>query len=246
MATDPFLSASWFDLVLLNYEIDPDILKPHVPRGTELARFDGRCLVSLVGFRFVDTRLLGWSIPFHRNFDEVNLRFYVQRSTPDGLRKGVVFLKEVVPKTAVALVARWIYNENYVRYPMRRSFHSAPASAVQTFAYCWKFAGRWQTMGLKTAGAFQPPQPGTLNHFLLENYWGYVQDRSGATVEYHVEHKPWQAADAKHSWLDCDTEAFYGKDLGAVLRRDPQSALVVDGSPVTVGWGKKLNDEVQR
>ena len=74
-----FLTARWQDLIMANYEVDPSLLAPHVPRGTELDLDDGRCFVSLVGFMFLDTRVLGMPIPFHVNFEEVNLRYYVKR-----------------------------------------------------------------------------------------------------------------------------------------------------------------------
>ena len=117
-----FLKADWKHLLMLNYEIDPTILQPHVPVGTELDLFKGRCLVSMVGFMFLNTRLKGVPIPFHRNFEEVNLRFYVKRVEGSGdeqeVKRGVVFIKEIVPKPALSLVARVFYNENYVTHPM--------------------------------------------------------------------------------------------------------------------------------
>ena len=117
--SSPFLTAQWRHLVMLNYEIDPKLIQPRVPAGTEIDYWNGRTFVSLVGFRFLDTRLLGWRVPFHTNFDEVNLRFYVRYKSGDEWRRGVVFVKEIVPRTAIALIARWVYNEQYVALPMK-------------------------------------------------------------------------------------------------------------------------------
>src|SRR5688572_22928209 len=90
-----------------------------VPHGTALDLWRGRCLVSVVGFRFLDTRVLGVPVPGHRDFDEVNLRFYVRRAHDDGaLRRGVTFVREIVPRRAIALVARATYNEPYCTLPM--------------------------------------------------------------------------------------------------------------------------------
>src|SRR5260370_27968444 len=119
----PFLSAEWRNLVMLNYEVDPTVLQPLVPKGTELDVWDGHSFLSLVGFLFLRTRVFGVPIPFHRNFEEVNLRFYVRRKTGEGWRRGVVFVKEFVPRTAIALVARRLYNENYVACPMSSHAH---------------------------------------------------------------------------------------------------------------------------
>ena len=101
-----FLSAVWRNLVMLNYEIEPDILRPLVPQGVELDSWKGKYFVSLVGFQFLDTRVLGMPIPFHRNFEEVNLRYYVRRRVEKGWRRGVVFVKEVVPRWAIATRGR--------------------------------------------------------------------------------------------------------------------------------------------
>ena len=93
-----FLTAEWRKLILANYAIDPEILAPFAPKGTELDFFNGTCYVSLVGFMFLNTKILGLSIPFHKNFEEFNLRFYVKRKTTEGWQRGVVFIKEIVPK----------------------------------------------------------------------------------------------------------------------------------------------------
>lgn len=92
-----FLTAWWRNLVILNYEVDPEILAPFVPRGIELDSWQGKTLVSVVGFEFADVRIPGTPIPFHRDFAEINLRFYVRRRTADGSRRGVVFVRELVP-----------------------------------------------------------------------------------------------------------------------------------------------------
>src|SRR5262245_39598094 len=114
-----FLTAHWCDLAMLNYEVSPAVLSDLIPAGTELDSWGGHTFVSMVGFRFLRTRVLGLAVPGHSNFDEVNLRFYVRRNAHDGWRRGVVFVKEIVPHRAIAWLARALYNENYVALPMR-------------------------------------------------------------------------------------------------------------------------------
>src|SRR5581483_11035238 len=114
-----FLTAEWHNLAMLNYEIDPAVLRAFVPNGTELDSWNGKAYVSMVGFMFLKTRVRRFAIPFHQNFEEINLRFYVRRKGPDGWRRGVVFIKEIVPRFAIALIARMFYNENYVALAMR-------------------------------------------------------------------------------------------------------------------------------
>jgi uncharacterized protein YqjF (DUF2071 family) len=128
----PFLTAEWRWLAMLNYSVAPDVLEPFVPKGTVLDTFQGTAYVSMVGFLFLNTRVRGLSIPWHRDFEEVNLRFYVRRQAEEGWRRGVVFIKEIVPRLAIAAVARVFYNENYVALSMRHKLErSGPSPALR-------------------------------------------------------------------------------------------------------------------
>ena len=137
-APKPFLTAEWRYLAMLNFEIDPAIIQPFVPAGTELDEHDGKNFVSLVAFLFLDTRVLGIPIPFHRNFEEVNLRFYVRRKTNDGWKRGVVFIKEIVPRSMIALVAQYKYNEPYIGLPMSHQIETR-AGVLHSVRYNWRF-----------------------------------------------------------------------------------------------------------
>jgi uncharacterized protein YqjF (DUF2071 family) len=243
MTAQRFLTAAWRDLVMINYEIDPAVLAPLVPTGTELDAWSGRTLVSLVGFRFLDTRLLGIPIPFHRDFDEVNLRFYVRRHAPDGMRRGVVFVREIVPRAAVAWVARTVYNENYVAWPMRHdtrlpgppgSPRDETASSRGFAVYGWRTGGRWHELGASVEGPPALPSLGSEEEFITEHYWGYARQRDGSTVEYQVEHPQWRVWRATETRLDCDVPAVYGAQYQSYLSGTPSSAFVADGSAVTV------------
>src|SRR6185503_10721641 len=111
--------AGWRKLVMANYAVDPSALAPYLPYKTEIDLWQGTCYVSLVGFMFVDTAVMGVKIPFHVNFEEVNLRFYVRYRDQGEWKRGVVFIKEIVPRAALAFVANTLYNENYETMPMR-------------------------------------------------------------------------------------------------------------------------------
>lgn len=237
----PFLTAQWRHLAILNYEVDPAPLSPRIPRGTELDLFAGRALVSTVGFLFLDTRLLGWPVPFHRNFEEVNLRFYVRRRAADGWRRGVVFVKELVPKRALAWVARAVYNENYVALPMRHRVESPPGGAGGNVSaeYAWKFQGKWNRLSLRTQETAQSLVPGSEEEFIVEHYWGYTGLRDGGTLEYRVEHPPWMVRRASEALLECDSAGLYGAAFAEGLSRAPRSAFLAEGSPVAVFRGER-------
>jgi uncharacterized protein YqjF (DUF2071 family) len=237
-----FLTAAWRHLVMLNFEIDPAILSRRVPPGTELDLWNGRAYVSLIGFRFLQTRLLGIPIPFHRDFSEVNLRFYVRRQTASSWKRGVVFIREIVPVPAVTFVARWVYNENYITLPMRHQIdlpldtEDRPGSV----GYSWKWKGCWSNIAADVLGQPQPLSSGSEEEFITEHYWGYAIQRDGGTMEYEVEHPPWRVWRATSSRFECDVETLYGPEFVEALSKPPNSALVADGSEIVIRGGTRL------
>jgi uncharacterized protein YqjF (DUF2071 family) len=236
----PFLSAEWRHLAMLNYEIDPAMVQPLVPSGTELDFFGGKTFVSLVGFCFLRVRLLGMPIPFHQNFEEVNLRLYVRRQAEEGWRRGVVFIKEIVPKTAVALVARWVYNENYVACRMRSQVQLPDAArSVRGFLeYGWD---RHNSMRAEFHGEPSEAAPGSEEEFITEHYWGYSRQKDGVAMEYRVEHPRWRIWRTSAVQLVCDVEKCYGSQFCEALGKPPSSAFVADGSAVAVFPGRRLD-----
>lgn len=230
-----FLSAQWRHLAMLNFEIAPEILAPRVPRGCELDFYAGRTFVSVVGFLFLDTRVLGIPIPFHRNFEEVNLRFYVRRRAENGEeRRGVVFVKELVPRWAIAFVARTVYGEPYQALPMRHRL------GADELAYEWKRSGRWEGIDVRCSGESFTAGPESEEHFITEHYWGYTRTRSGATAEYEVGHPSWRLRKIQEFRFDADVASLYGPEFVPVLERRPSSAFVADGSRIEVRKGHQL------
>lgn len=242
MREAPFLRAEWRHLAMLNYDVDRSALAALVPRGTELDEWQGRTYLSVVGFLFLGARILGLPIPFHRDFEEVNLRFYVRRKADDGWRRGVVFVKEMVPRAAIAMLARALYNEKYVAVPMDHEIRHTPdePKRVESVAYGWTFAGRRNRLLLSVAGEPRPLAPGSQAEFIAEHYWGYSVQRDGGTCEYHVKHPPWRVAPASHVELDCDVNRAYGDELGQFLQATPVSAFLADGSEVAVSHGVRV------
>ena len=236
-----FLTAEWRHLAMLNYEIDPNVLQPLVPAGTELDNWQGRTFVSVVGFMFLDTRVFGVAIPFQRNFEEVNLRFYVKRKASDGWRRGVVFVKEIVPRIAIALTARIVYGEKYVAVPMQHRIDLDSGTDVpRAVSYSWRFRGRENRLELTVGGAADEAPEGSDVEFITEHYWGYARRRDGRSMEYRVEHPRWRVSRAIKARLDCDIAELYGSQFVEFLQTPPASAFLADGSEVTVFRGSLL------
>jgi hypothetical protein len=234
----PFLTAEWRWLAMLNYEIDPAVLAAFVPAGTELDSHAGKTYASMVGFHFRRTRLHGWAIPFHTDFEEVNLRFYVRRKVDGEVRRGVVFVKELVPRRAIAWTARWIYNENYEAVPM--SHRHNKYGLDRRASYEWQFAGQEDSIDLRVDTEPFLPNADSHEAFITEHYWGYVRQRDGSTLEYQVEHPQWRVWTAREATLSCDVEALYGKAFVPFLCAAPASAFLAEGSKVAVYPGMRI------
>ncbi|WP_445710105.1 YqjF family protein [Flavobacterium sp.] len=231
-----FLTANWKNLALINYEVDPKILEKYLPKGTEIDLYEGKCYVSLVGFLFLDTKLLGLKIPFHINFEEVNLRFYVKRfetlEKNNEWKRGVVFIKEIVPKHALTLVANTIYKEHYQTLPMK---HSITLSKETTdYVYQWNIDNKWNSMEITAKNVLLPIEENTEADFICEHYFGYTKLNESTTFEYEVKHPRWEQYPVIDTKIDVDFEKVYGSDFAHLKNIKPSSVILARGSEISV------------
>ena len=237
----PFLEAEWRHLALFNFEVPPELLKPLVPLGTTLDAWEGKTLLSVVGFMFLDTRLAGIPVPLHASFEEVNLRFYVKRELGDEVRRAVSFIKEFVPKPAVSVLARLFYNEPYSTARMDHEHILVDEEAgARSQMYSWRKRGWESRMELTFDDPLEEMAPGSEEEFVAEHYWGYTRQRDGGTLEYEVEHPPWRVARARDARLVCDVAKVYGEEFVEALSAEPSSVFYADGSPVKVFSGVRI------
>lgn len=229
-----FLTARWQDLIMANYAIDPELLRPRLPAGTELDLQDGKCFVSLVGFMFLDTRVLGIPVPFHINFEEVNLRFYNKRVADGETRRAVCFVKEIVPRWAIATVARVLYGEPYQCWQME---HSRTDTNV---SYSWSNAESRNHLEVEIDESVGVPAEGSHGEFIIEHYWGYTDRGNGRVDEYKVEHPKWELYSVKNERIDVDFGKTYGKEFAFLADEKPHSVLLAKGSEVAVYKGKRI------
>ena len=235
-----FLTSEWRDLIMANYEVDPALLEGRVPAGTELDLHEGRCFISLVGFMFLNTRVLGIPIPYHVNFEEVNLRFYVKRELEGETRRGVVFVKEIVPRWAIAWVARTLYGEPYEMWDMynERSQHRIYYEWTQDeYGHEW-FANELSVEFGENLGV---PVEGSHCEFIIEHYWGYTRRGSNRTDEYKVEHPKWEVFSVEKSDVDVDFAHVYGEEFGFLSKARPYSVVFAKGSEIAVFKGARLS-----
>lgn len=230
--TATFLTAEWKNLIMANYIVEQATLLPYLPAKTELDFFNEKVYVSLVGFMFMNTRLMGVKIPFHVNFEEVNLRFYVKHYDHGEWKRGTVFIKEIVPKPAISFIANTIYHEKYETKKMDH-FSIGQGKDLLT-GYLWKHKNKWNRIEAMTETVALPMQPGSEEEFIAEHYWGYSKYNARTTFEYNVRHPGWKVFKVKNYTIDCDFASLYGTEFASLQTTTPHSVFMAEGSVVSV------------
>lgn len=227
-----FLTAEWRKLAMANYEVDPAVLQKYIPAGTELDFWNGTCYVSLVGFMFVNTRVLGIPIPFHRNFEEVNLRFYVRYKEKEEWKRGVVFIKEIVPKPAITFVANTLYKEHYQTMKMSHDWQHQEDHL--TVWYAWMRRGEANSFMVKTGAKPRTIEAGSEAEFITEHYWGYTRASATSTFAYEVRHPRWEVYDVMSYDIQVNFRSVYGDEFAGLGEMQPQSVMLAEGSEISV------------
>jgi uncharacterized protein len=227
-----FLTAEWKNLIMANYIVDAAVLQSYLPNKTELDFFNGNTYVSLVGFMFTNTRVLGFKIPFHVNFEEVNLRFYVRYNDAGVWKRGTVFIKEIVPKPAISFIANTVYHEKYDTKKMKH-FKTETANEI-SLSYQWKHQQKWNRIEASVEKPAQAMLLGSEEEFIAEHYWGYSKYNAATTFEYNVQHPAWKIFPVKNYLIDCDFKSLYGDSFSNLIEAKPNSVFVAEGSAVSV------------
>lgn len=227
-----FLRAEWNNMIIANYVVPKELLLPYIPQKTELDFFEGNAYVSLVGFMFLNTKVLGFSVPRHINFEEVNLRFYIKYNDHGNWKKGVVFIKEIVPKRAISFIANTLYRENYATMKMKH-FHTDNGENFEA-GYEWNFGNKWNKISVVANKRSKEIIPGSCESFFADHYWGYSGYGDTKTYEYQVEHPVWETLKVVNHSVDCDFGKLYGDQFSFLNHEKPKTVFMTKGSEIRV------------
>jgi uncharacterized protein YqjF (DUF2071 family) len=235
---EALITCDWRDLLITTWAVDPAVLQPFVPARTTLDLWEGQALLSIVGVRFLNLQLAGIAVPFHQQFEQINFRFYVRRKIGDIERRGVVFLKQIVPSASMSLIATLLYNESYLTTPTR---HEITAGEQGWDVYEWMVAGRWNRVSAVRNGARYTPSSDSLEAFIQDRAWSYTRQADGSTVEFETEHPAWSIYDTEEMMLDCDVAPLIGEQFIPALSAEPISTFIAAGSAVTMYPGRLIS-----
>ena len=242
MAT--FLKANWENIIMVNYEIDPEVLQPFLPKGVTLDLFDGKAYVSLVGFMFKNTKIFRIPIPYLGNFEEINLRFYVQRKEGNTIKRGVVFINETIPYRIVAWMANKLYKEHYTVVPTKHFIHQK--GEKQQVKFEWLLDKKWNHIFVESGTLSKEMFAGSLEEFIYEHYYGYTMISDNTTEEYRLQHPSWHMQEVINYDICCDFSAMYGDAFSVLNESKPTAVFLAKGSSVKVYWKRtrlKVEDE---
>ena len=230
-----FLKANWDNIIMANYEINPEILTPFLPNGVDLDLYNEKCFVSLVGFMFKNTKLFNVPIPYFGNFEEINLRFYVKRTEENNIiKRGVVFINETIPYPIVAWVANKLYNEHYTVVPTKHEIIIEKSSKKVKFE--WLLNKKWNSILVISSSTSEKMKQNSLESFIYEHYFGYTKTADNKTEEYQLQHPSWKISEVLDYQIDCDFEAMYGKSFSVLNQTEPEAVFITDGSAVGIEW----------
>lgn len=215
---------------MMNYVVPKKVLLPYLPNGTELDEFDGKCYVSFVAFHFLHTKVKGIGFPFHRNFEEINLRFYVKFKENGMYKRGVVFISELVPKRMIAFIAKFIYQEQYTYAPISSSVTETDKRSLH---FNWGKQKNY-SLTVETENKAEPIKTGSKEEFIFEHYWGYTGLSNNRTGEYLVEHPRWNIYPVTGYSISADFGLMYGDEFSFLNNAEPGSVFVAEGSAVSV------------
>ncbi len=241
MAKRVFLKAEWRKLLMINYEVDVEAILPYLPAHTAPDLYHGKCLVSIVGFMFLNTRVKGLKIFNHVNFEEVNLRFYNTYTLPSGeVRRGTTFVKEIVSKPAITFIANTLYKEKYVTLPMGHTIQEHGDEL--DVEYRWRYNRKMNLIRCKAGKTLTPMAKNSIEEFITEHYWGYTKLSLTETSEYAVEHPRWETYRVTDFQVDIDFAGLYGANFAALRDQKPHSVLLAEGSEILVRAGGRLGN----
>jgi hypothetical protein len=240
-----FLKANWENIIMANYEIDPQLVIPFLPNGVDLDLFNGKCYISLVGFMFKNTKLFNVPIPKFGTFEEINLRFYVTRKEGTILKRGVVFINETIPYPIVAWVANKLYNEHYTVVPTKHNIDKTSNS--QNIKFEWLLNKKWNSIYVASSHEAEIMKNESLEKFIYEHYYGYTKINELKTEEYKLQHPSWKTHKVLDYKINCDFEAMYGKSFSILNKTKPEAVFIAKGSSVAIEWKRnQINFENER
>lgn len=223
-----FLTAEWKNLVLFNFAVPDEVLKPYLPKDCTLDYWNGSAYISFVAFQFLNTRVLNIKWPGFTHFPEINLRFYIKHHG----RRGVCFIREYVPSKLVAQIARSLYHEPYLATPIKAHIEQQ-SSEIKARYEITKYDS------IYSAQVIASPEPIQCSidseaHFFKEHELGVGKDPQGQTYKYEVHHPVWKTFKIKSYNLNLHWHSLYGEGFSFLQDRQANSVFFAEGSEIKV------------
>lgn len=231
-----FLKATFQNLLQLVYSVPASAIQALLPEGLEPELKNGKAQLILSALEFRQTKVKGLKIPFHVNFPEIHLKTRVRR----GNQSGVFFIRQIVPKHCIAVVARRIYHEPYESFPIEFTLQAMPGSEEGTTieeltCKLWK---KDKTLEVR-AFIESSLQEGDSSEDFYENLppetlIGFGTNDKGELSTYTMEQKALKAIKVEEWSMTGDLNGIFEDSFPEGFSEYPDEVLFIQGQSVKI------------
>ena len=115
------------------------------------------------------------------------------------LKRGVVFISEVVPHKIVSFLANKLYKEHYSTAKMASSI--LVENEIKQIKYTWQSQSQMYSIDTSFFDKQDDIEPNSLEEFIYEHYYGFTKVSARETWEYKVNHPRWQTGNSRRNYL---------------------------------------------
>lgn len=218
-----FTLQSWRDVVFLHWRVDPDVVAPLLPPGTEPDLVDGTTWIGVVGLRMTDLRV--GPVPYP-SFLELNIRLY---SCGTSGQRAVVFRAMEASEPVFAAASRSSTRLPYTWAAMRFT-HAGRRIGFATRRRLPRPSGTGLRFEVEYDAA--PHEPSATEAALTAR-WSLHQRWYGPTLRWPVTHPAWPLHRGRLvTWHDEGLLAAVGLPT---LSDPPESVLYSPATTVRFG-----------
>jgi len=176
----------------MHWQVPESLVRPLLPAGLEIDRFDGSAWVGVIPFHMTGVRPRLLPRFTASSFPEVNVRTYVRH----GGKPGVWFFSLDAADRLAVWTARRCFHLPYEFAAM------ATSCSGEVVEYRSRRMGMPEAQILCRYKPIGPPfrsVPGTLSYWLTERYCLFAVNRAGMIFRGDIHHAPWplQPAEAE-------------------------------------------------
>ncbi len=229
------LACQWRDVVALNFEIDDRALSPYIPAGTRLAKYNNHTMITLMAKNARELQPCGGSLTLFRSVGSIDVRFYVQCESKEGILVGHVIMRHILSSKLCARLLKILYKASCDVEKITHTatnFETAQRDALPSAEYRWETDGAENHFSVRARAAGRKPADQSKEDFVLHQRYRFAASRRG-TIVYAIRQTPWVVWNASSGSYECARANLLGPEMARYLKK-PTSVLMSSGGEVKI------------